>query len=244
MHKYPIINNVSLYPTREEWIMMKSTFEYAMSFGHEALDKGDLQEAQGRFAAAVAEADTSDEKAKSLQMLGVALRLHKDLRSAEVRLLAALENALDNNPTLRYKILRDLGMVYLDTKRVSESRYEFTASHQGLKRVLGDHDAETLASLGFLGRSYLHEDNKTAKKYLLEAADGLRGQHDVYELNNLIWLLRASVLSRLRRGPRAIQLALRLGNKQRLIEAVILIFTGEHVYHAVKHLKSRKRLSP
>jgi len=189
-----------------------------MRFGHEALDKGDLGDAKGRFSAAFAEASAPDERALSGQMVGVVTRLDGDLQSAEVRLIGALEDA-NGFLALTAKIRRDLGMVYLDSGRVPEARYEFAISHNGLKRMLGDHDAETLASLGFLGRSYLHEDNKTAKKYLLEAADGLRGQHDVYELNNLIWLLRASVLSRLRRGPRAIQLALRLGNKQRLIEA-------------------------
>jgi hypothetical protein len=124
----------------EEVITVKSTstFQYAMRFGHEALDKGDLGDAKGRFSAAFAEASAPDERALSGQMVGVVTRLDGDLQSAEVRLIGALEDA-NGFLALTAKIRRDLGMVYLDSGRVPEARYEFAISHNGLKRMLGDH---------------------------------------------------------------------------------------------------------
>lgn len=222
---------------------MKSPFQLAMSFGHEALDKGDLEEARGRFNAAVQEAGKArnpEQRAESGQMLGVVYRLRNELVMAETELVNAME-AAQTNEVLHAKIKRNLGMVHIDAGKLEIASRCFDASFNTLSEALGKNHVETLASQGFSARAnWLLGDTSKAKATFRYVAERIYNRHDTYELNNLIWLLRASVASRFRWGPRAMRLALRKRNKQRLVEAVILTFTGEHVYRFVKKLlKSR-----
>lgn len=63
----------------------------------------------------------------------------------------------------------------------------------------------------------------SARYMFYVADDELRGKHDLYELNNLLWFMKVYYwYGRWYRLPRAIWLALRTGYHRRALEALLI----------------------
>ena len=229
-----------------------ASFEAYMQQGDEALGRGDMfDDAAVVFgrAAMVASIDRNvSNEARAFQMMSVAYSLDGQPEMAERFAGKALGLAKDDD-ALAGRILRDAGMALLRQaihlpdceqrdKLLTDADENFSTSYMLLTRF-PDNSLEAAVTLGFMGRHRLIVgENKTAREYLIDADKVLRdGPNRDYELNNLMWLLRAKVPyweRRAYRKARIIPLIEETGQTRRHDELRLIVIGGDRLYRFVE----------
>ena len=140
------------------------------------------------------------------------------------------------DPTLRARAQRDKAMLCAEEGHYRQAEKLVLASYDGWNDS-GDL-VERAVTYGFLGRvEYMNRRYDSARYMFYVADDELRGKHDLYELNNLLWFMKVYYwYGRWYRLPRAIWLALRTGYHRRALEA-LLIAISPHLYERVLRAK-------
>ena len=137
---------------------------------------------------------------------------------------------------LRNRARRDKAMLYVEEERYDEAEKLLSVAR-------GEYDAsnnwvEFWCTWGFEARVfYAQGKHALAREHLHSADHGLRGQHDLYELNNLVW--RMKVVNPIHRQLllcRALRLAVRTGYRRRAAEA-LLIAISPRLYERVLRAK-------
>lgn len=137
---------------------------------------------------------------------------------------------------LRNRARRDKAMLYVEEERYDEAEKLLSAAR-------GEYDAsynwvEFWCTRGFEARVfYAQGKHALAREHLHSADHGLRGQHDLYELNNLVWLMKVvNPIHRQQLLCRALRLAVRTGYRRRAAEA-LLIAISPRLYDRVLRAK-------
>jgi len=205
-----------------------------MDLGHELLGRGDFKSAIRLFTAAKDMKCGADARCEAMHMLGIAYRLDGEQVEAETVLAEAQPLAGDNR-ALAARIERDLGMAVLDRAVLTDDTALFikatTHFMMSCRELLACGELiEVAASEGFLGRVYFEQGQKSAVGVLLHVHYQLTGRHSVYELNNLMWVARASFVHRWRFARRAFGLMAETGHTRRRKEYLILLVGGDRLY--------------
>jgi len=228
-----------------------ASFEAYMQQGDEALGRGDMfDDAATVFgrAAMVASIDQNvSNQARALQMMSVAYSLDGQLEMSKRFANKALVLA-KNDHTLTGRILRDTGMALLRhaahlpkgkqrDKLLVDADEAFSTSYL-LLTTSGD-DLEAAVTYGFMGRHRLVVgEYKRAHEHFVAADKVLRdGPNRDYELNNLMWLLRAKVPyweRRAYRKARIIPLIQETGQTRRYDELRLIVIGGDALYRFVE----------
>ena len=147
---------------------------------------------------------------------GNALRLAGDLPTAQATLAAALSVAENSNDKrMTSQLQRALGAVYIERAKSNkelylQEAYNIMYSPRILRVMDKDSPINATVSEGFEARAtFLFGKKKNAAQMLLMTHKQLTGRHDTYELDNLIWLMRASVHYRYKYLFRTIQLSVK-----------------------------------
>lgn len=204
------------------------------------LDKREFDQAFEEYEAALDAAQTDHERMQAWQMIGIAHRLARQFDDAKHVFVRARLYA--DSPVDSARIQRDFGMVILDeatqdggdSARIRVAEKEFLVSRDALI-LLGD-QVESAVSNGFYGRALFLRGARE------EAAAALKAAHKVltvsgnaqYELNNLIWLARASFVARITYAGRALHLSRVLKQPFRWKEYLVVLIGGERLYRFVK----------
>lgn len=137
---------------------------------------------------------------------------------------------------LRNRARRDKAMLYVEEERYDEAEKLLSAAR-------GEYDAsynwvEFWCTRGFEARVfYAQGKHALAREHLHSADHGLRGKHDLYELNNLVWLMKVvNPIHRQQLLCRALRLAVRTGYRRRAAEA-LLIAISPRLYDRVLRAK-------
>jgi len=228
------------------------SFESYMAEGEEALGRGNMFDgAAALFSKAVMVANATKHtinEVHALQMLSVAYSLDgkPDLAkrySSKAIMLAGDDDALVG------RILRDAGMAYLrqaihmprgkkrDTLLI-EADEDFSNSYTLLTRS-SDNRLEAAVTYGFMGRHRLIVgETEDAYRHFTAADKTLRGgSNPDYELNNLIWLLRADLSYSERwkyRKERILPLIQLTGQTRRYDELRLIMIGGDPLYRFVE----------
>jgi len=221
-----------------------TNFERLIEQGHAAV-------AVGRFSIGIRDYDHAyriavgyKEQASALQNKGIALRLANDLLGSESALQGARAIAVATEDfELVGRIERDIGMTILDRATMTEDRGQFADAEmwfdESWKKLKVIKPLEAAMTIGFIGRSFFCRGERSdAIALLVIAHKALTGKHDVYELNNLIWLARASVFYRWRFAPRFLHLVSQTDHTRRNKEYLVLLVGGNRLY---KFLRERRR---
>lgn len=164
-------------------------------------------------------------KAQAEQLAGICHRLLGKYDSAEHAFNVAYGHAEDD--LHRGRIKRDWGMVYLD-RDLADKAMELLDESLSLIRLARDADptdealVEYFVTMGFIGRAHLARGDIESAQLYMRSSDGRLKGHPPYELNNLVWLLKASPFG-IRCGllPRAWRLARKAGHRKRQIQVVL-----------------------
>jgi|GEM_PF-5450920 len=170
----------------------------------------------------------NDEKFAALHLLGICTRMVFGGDSLSERMLqTVIELELRHtDKTLAPRAHRDLGMVYVDMEDYSKAGHHVETSYFLLEEQ-GEYQ-EAAISQGFIGRVALCVGDTERAYLLMSLADEKlkHGDDRSAELNNLIWLMQASVpLQRLKDHRRAIKLAKQVGTKRRCKEAHLILLS-------------------
>ena len=140
------------------------------------------------------------------------------------------------DPALRARAQRDKAMLCAEEGHYGQAEKLVHASYDGWNDI-GDL-VERAVTYGFWGRvEYMNRRYDSARYMFYVADDELRGKHDLYELNNLVWFMKVYCwYGRWYRLPRAIWLALRTGYRRRAAEA-LLIAISPRLYEQVLRAK-------
>lgn len=154
---------------------------------------------------------------------GICLRLLGRFYEAEAELQKAYDSA--ESDLNRGRIVRDQGMVDLNKGDTDKALLRFKRSLALLSdkghspEESKQYRVEYFVSVGFVGRAYLAKRQRYAAASYLRIADGRLAGQAPYELNNLVWLLKALPLrQRLKHFNRAWQLARAARNHRRQME--------------------------
>ena len=206
-------------------------------------EKRDLNAALVAYDVAQANAQTAHEHMQVQQMKGIAFRLDRQYDKALDAFGQAIRFANGSHVDIA-RIQRDMGMVYLDeaTVRNGDRRLLRIASELFVSSrtdlITFVEPVEAAASDGFYGRAlFIRGDRRAAVRVLERANFCLVGKSDTYELNNLIWLARASVVGRIAHARRARELARRTNQPIRWKEYLVILIGGDHLYRFVKKRK-------
>lgn len=213
-------------------------FERYMLIGLGSRRDGKHLEASNEFWNALSIAQTDEQRSIASQAQGIDLRLAGWLNEAE----EAFEMAMtfnQGNPQHLGTILRDYAMVKIDQGKFSEAREMLRQAI--LELPWADDPLEFAVTMGFLARSYwLDGQREDALTYYASAYQDIRGKNDIYEVNFLIWWMKAlGPFGRFRRSLRAIRLAHKTGHNERMVEAVLITLAGPRMTEKVKRLKQR-----
>lgn len=111
-------------------------------------------------------------------------------------------------------LLTELGRTYEARKLLADAMFRQNWSGSA---------TEYAATSGYVGRTHLADGKVADASYWLADADAqLRGKNDLYELNNLIWLMKVAGVRRVLMLPRAVKLAFRTGYRRRGLEAGLI----------------------
>ena len=203
-----------------------------MNEGQRLMKDGSIQSAGWLFEDAVDCAGSADEKASALQMQGVTQRLLGELDASMETFKLALSTTYDT--VLKARITRDLGMTYLDQGKIRLAGEDFLVSYTVLYR--NNELAEAAMSKGFQGRAKLMEGSRRDAVRLMREADKVlaSGDNRDYELNNLIWLMRASHIVRFTGLPRAFRLVKQTGQSRRRKELAVIVIGGDWLYRLLR----------
>lgn len=209
-----------------------STYDELMALGEQDLNSGNFAVAKAMFRGAANQDEISNEQAaRATQLWAVALRLLGDFEKADETFRIAYTYRHEISKTLLGSILRDWAMNDLEWGHYDDALLRINQAME-LHRY---NNTEYGASVGFRARITGSLEDYAEADYLLRHSD-----NKVYELNNLIWWMRAmSPAHRLHKLQRALYLAKITGMRQRAIEARIIALLGDHIYRAIKRLKRR-----
>lgn len=199
-----------------------------MEEGSRLLKSGSEFLAASRFEEAVVLASNRCQRASALQKLGIARRLNGELEVSEEIHNRAIATAEDD--ILKARIKRDLGMTYLDK---GDYNLAYDILDISYRTLLNHHEPiEAAMSRGFQGRvKLLQGSRKQAVSLLREVDKVLRGgDNRDYELNNLIWLMRASYRTRFTGSWRAVRLIKQTEQSRRWKELVVIIIGGNWLH--------------
>lgn len=216
-----------------------------MTSADTALKSGNFTQAIDLYRHAGEKSGDFVERASAAQCEGIAYRLNGDLHKSRSSLFSARSYAISaNDIVLQGRIERDLGMTILDNAVINQNQVLFNTAHgwfeSSLLALVRYSRTEAAATLGFIGRALLEEGLRyQAVETLRDAHRTLKGRNDVYELNNLVWMAKASVLDRWRYAPRAFWLMKRSGSTRRVVEYVVLLAGGNRLYKLLRN-KYRK----
>lgn len=217
-------------------------FSECLQRANSFLEKRDLKAALMAYDVAQANAQTAHEHMQVLQMKGIAYRLGRQFDEARSEFQQA-ELLANGNRADVARIHRDLGMVYLDEATfrggdrlyLQEAERLFFSSRNDL--LASGELIEAAVSDGFCGRAFFIRGRRRDAIYVLQAVhDFLNGKNETYELNNLIWLARASIVKRIVYAGRAWELT-RKTNPIRWKEYLTILIGGDHLYRFVKKRK-------
>jgi len=224
--------------------LLGSNYAALIAEGNLALGKNLFKEALKIFIKASNMSEGNNKQAEAVQLIGIASRLNGDYRRSEEAFKRALVHT--NDPMIKAKIQRDLGMTYLDKansikrnqpyrhaeietlykkaeERFSNSIYAMRCPHEELGM-----------SRSFMARLHFSKNDKESARSDFERAhDEIKGKNDTYELNNLIWLARSSIICRWIYAWRAIQLAVKTGASRRWKEYLIILVGGNLLYEKI-----------
>lgn len=218
-------------------------FEESMHSAQSLLQQRDLEGTVRETRQAKHLAQTPEQEAQALQIQGIALRIDRHYAAAKDAFKTA-ESLAVSDQALLARIRRDYGMVYIDlaeaannnkmrNQLLSEAMNMF-ASSRILSEKVGE-ELEAEVTHGFMGRAWLIGEKPKTASHTLEAVHfKLTGKHDVYEMNNLVWLARSSVAMRLRYARRAFQLSHNPDNRARLKEYIVVLVGGNRLYKLIK----------
>lgn len=197
-----------------------------MAAGESALNRGDPREALSQFSYASMLAEDDRTKAQAEQSAGICHRLLGNYRSARAILGIAYGYAEDD--LHRGRIKRDWGMVDLDQGDAGAAMKLFNESLELIRKTTsedsleGEARIEYFVTLGFIGRAYLALGEPDTARIYLHTADGQLQGHAPYELNNLVWWMKACSFRRRRKlAPRAWKLAREAGNRNRQVQVLL-----------------------
>ncbi len=165
-------------------------------------------------------------------LLGICHRLRGEFTEAEEAFDRALEyvgDVRDNEAFNRGRIVRDKAMLFLVQGRYDEAQERLETS----RLLLGageqaphspEERIEYFVTVGFMGRLHAERGNLEAARECFTAADAeLRGRAP-YELNNLVWYMKAeSFRTRCKLGRRALSLARQANNRRREVQILLLM---------------------
>ncbi|GEM_PF-3824292 len=188
---------------------------------------------------------------RCLQQAGVNLRLAGKPEEAS-KLLHLASRAAANLRLLELELSceADLAMAFVDMGDTSHARDGLLSallSYKNMKKIASRsdpkqivHSLEYAVAIGHLARiDALLGMHQRALSLHEQANAILRGNHDEWELNNLIWWMKELPSGeRFDLGFRGIYLATKLRRKQRLIEALLLIISPQ-LYVSVKNHHAR-----
>lgn len=203
-------------------------------------------------------APNEEMRIRAIEQCGVTNRLLGRFAAAGGTFTAARHAAEEAGlNTLVFGIQRNQSMLFVDMaeqakspkqrlRLLSDARREAQLSYNGFwvfsqlpqnKEVAVKLMNEAFCSLGFLGRIIaLRGDVEAGRCIMGEAHLWLHGKHDIYERNNLVWLMRFTPpILRLRYLPRALKLT---RGSARLIE-VLLIALSSQLYQFIKSRHKR-----
>lgn len=233
------------------------TFEEALRVAQNLLETDHFDGALEWSQKALSFTQSKSDAARAFQVQGLTRRKMGDYVEASEALKTAVHLA-EGEPAaelLLGRIHRDLAMAYMDMMSSASSpgayfsaRFQAGVELDSSERLLreGGGMLECAVTIGFIGRYYyLIGNTKKAAELMLEADAVLRnGNNRVYELNNLIWLLK--VRRRLAYYRRILRLIKELDviGGTRHQEARIIFYGSDGFYRlARKLLDARHRRS-
>jgi len=179
-----------------------------------------------------------DDVYRAMHLRGINLRLLGRHAEAEVELLLVIARGNDfSDKTLAPRARRDLGMVYLEEKRLGEAAMQMVKSFNELTALGEIHEAAI--SRGFSGRVSLANGERDVAYLDMKLADEVlrTGNNPSDTLNNLIWMMKtAGPVRRQQLRKRALVLAGEVGTTQRAREAQIIAISPRG-YELLKWLK-------
>lgn len=216
-----------------------------MDQGEAAMNTDRMLDAIDVYNAAARAAADNTEQAQAVQLASIALSVSGQLQEAEALNAVALGLA-DGDPILTARILRDSAMV---TLRIA-SRSRNTSSKQAFVRLASatlnqsiallrgsEHQVERTISLSYRGRYQLLFGESQDAALILRLADETlcSSNNRTYELNNLMWLLRAvprKERSELRN--RIMPLIAQTGQTRRYNQIPLIMLGGNRLYTFVE----------
>jgi len=217
-------------------------YDTCVAGGEAELATSNLTSALNAFEAAAFIADTADQQATALNLKAIALSLLGRYAMSQDTSNEALQYA-SNNPTLAGKIKRDEGMSllrYASTRifpRVHVSAEVAMLLKESIKLLSFDGDNLELAvSHGYMGRQMLVIGKQARARQYMRQADAIirLGDNRDYELNNLMWLIRADPLHRQTLRSRIIRLIEQTGQTRRNDELRLIMLGGNTLYRIVE----------
>jgi hypothetical protein len=179
-----------------------SSYELRMRDGNTALGEGRFFDALNEYGGAAHVAIDDAEKASALQMKAVTYSMAAQDEAATRAVKEAMKVAGDDI-VLKGRISRDAAMIMMRIAAATRIRKKRDRlAHDALKMLMEslaylrgpDHVIEFTVTLGFLGRyELLFGKKKWNAQHILENAGATlhEGDNRIYELNNLMWLIRA-----------------------------------------------------
>lgn len=235
--------------------MNEGNFTVLFDEGNKALCRGDFGDAIDLFFSAAVVAQGNDNKVIACHNMGICLRLNNQFYLSELVFEFVIRNAHD--VILEARIKRDLGMCYLDhANSIKKSKYAKSFKNNVIAKLCDDAEGlfissrdvlklhgeivEAAVSDGFLGRlCLLKKQNYNALHAFKRSHYVLNGSNDTYELNNLVWLARASFICRWRYAIKVYGLAKRTAASRRWKEYLIILIGGNFLYEKVATLMRR-----
>lgn len=182
--------------------------------GHELLKKGAILEAIDVFDEILSESKINvKEYFEIVFALSNALRLSGDLKKAEGLLNNSIGFAVRcNSKRMEIQLEKSLAAVYIEMAKSNDEAIEKVCNLKHGSRIMNalnkNNSIDAAASDGFSARTtFLYGKRSNAAKVFLTTHKSLSGKHDMYEFENLIWLMRASIKYRYVFLRRAIHLS-------------------------------------
>jgi len=208
------------------------------------LDERKSGEAINAYLAAIEQASSDSERQQAWQMLGIAYRIAK--RFTESYYAFQRSARFTRSTVTKARIQRDKAMAMLDEAtcrngdklRIQSAKRELRYSHATLLAA-GEY-IEAAATKGAMGRALLLEGQHEKARQMFTEADevlaetGDSNYNPVYELNNLVWLARASFAARVPNAARARRLADALNQPIRWKEYLVILLGGDTLYRYMK----------
>jgi tetratricopeptide (TPR) repeat protein len=218
--------------------MRNSTYDQFIYAGTLHLGHGDFKAARNYFNMATSYArnhgHTHDE-ACAEQLSGIALRLAGQYYRSETAFVRALMLALEaSDEGLAARIHRDWAMLLMDQGMFAGANDRLIES---LAKLRAD-NVEYWVTRGFIGRVNLLLGRRELAAVIIAEADRhlIDADNRNYELDTLVWWMRASTTVRFKAVHRAWKLAQLTEQSRRKAEIVVIALGGNTGYRLAKRL--------